>query len=148
MALKFLPFALTPSSEEKDRFVREARAASSLDHPNICTVYEINETSDGTIFLAMAYYEGTSLSEKIKNGPLKIDESLDIAMQVARGLNAAHEKGIVHRDIKSGNVMATTSGEIKILDFGLAKSAGATLVTKSGARVGTVRHVARAGTRQ
>lgn len=138
VALKFLPPTHSPSDEDKARFIHEAKAASSLDHPNICTVHEINETSAGQSFLAMAYYEGKVLSEVIKDGPLKIDEALDIAMQIANGLNAAHEKGIVHRDIKSSNVMETKSGQIKILDFGLAKKAGATLLTKSSATIGTV----------
>jgi serine/threonine-protein kinase len=143
VALKFLPQNITPTEAEKKRFIHEAKAASSLDHPNICTVYEIDETPDGPkgagqMFLAMAFYEGAPLSEKIKQGPLKIDEALEMAIQAAEGLQAAHEKGITHRDIKSGNLMLTEKGQMKVMDFGLAKTTGATMMTKSGATVGTV----------
>ena len=110
VALKFLPQNITPTEAEKKRFIHEAKAASALDHPNICTVYEIDETSDGQMFLAMAFYEGAPLSEKIKQGPLKIHEAIETAIQAAEGLQAAHEKGIVHRDIKSGNLMLTGKG--------------------------------------
>lgn len=138
VALKFLPQNITPTETEKKRFIHEAKAASSLDHPNICTVYEIDETSDGQMFLAMAFYGGALLSEKIKQGPLKIDEALEIAIQAAEGLQSAHEKGIIHRDIKSSNLMLTEKGQVKLMDFGLAKSTGASMLTKSGATVGTV----------
>ncbi|MBF8295774.1 MAG: serine/threonine protein kinase with repeat [Bacteroidetes bacterium] len=138
VALKFLPPNITPTEAEKQRFIHEAKAASSLDHPNICTVYEIDETPDGQMFLAMAFYEGAPLSEKIKQEPLKIDEAIETAIQAAEGLQAAHKKGITHRDIKSSNVMVTPEGQVKIMDFGLAKTTGATMLTKSGATVGTV----------
>ncbi len=138
VALKFLPPTLSPSADEKTRFILEAKAASSLDHPNICTVHEIGETADGRLFIAMSNYEGQSLSEKIKEGPVKISAAIEFAIQIADGLNAAHAKRIVHRDIKSSNVMATKTGQIKILDFGLSKKVGATLLTKTGATVGTV----------
>ena len=140
VALKFLsPFALG-SAEEKTRFVHEAQAAAALDHPNICTVHEIDE-AEGQTFIAMAYIEGQSLKAKIESGPLKIDEALDIAIQVAEGLQAAHEKGIVHRDIKSANIMITTKGQAKITDFGLAKLAGRSRVTKEGMTVGTIAYM-------
>jgi len=138
IALKFLPQNITPTEAEKQRFIHEAKAASSLDHPNICTVYEIDETPDGQMFLAMAFYEGAPLSEKIKQEPLKIDEAIETAIQAAEGLQAAHKKGITHRDIKSSNIMVTAEGQVKIMDFGLAKTTGATMLTKSGATVGTV----------
>ena len=147
VALKFLPPHLarlndavgqTADEQDKKRFIHEAKAASALDHPNICTIYEIDETPDGQVFIAMAAYEGTTLDKKIKVGPLKLDEAHDIAIQVAEGLQAAHEKGIVHRDIKSSNVMITEKGQVKIMDFGLARTSGATQLTKSGATVGTV----------
>jgi serine/threonine-protein kinase len=138
VALKFLPLNITPTEAEKKRFIHEAKAASALDHPNICTVYEIDETPDGQMFLAMAFYEGVPLSEKIKQGPVEIDEALEMAIQAAEGLHAAHEKGIVHRDIKSGNLMLTEKGQVKLMDFGLAKRGGATMLTKTGSTVGTV----------
>ena len=138
VALKFLPQNITPTEAEKKRFIHEAKAASALDHPNFCTVYEIDETSDGQMFLAMAFYEGAPLSEKIKQGPVKIDEALEMAIQAAEGLQAAHEKGITHRDIKSGNLMLTEKGQVKLMDFGLAKRGDLTMLTKTGATIGTV----------
>ncbi|MBM3324436.1 MAG: tetratricopeptide repeat protein [Calditrichaeota bacterium] len=140
VALKFLMPQMLGSEAEKTRFVHEAQAAAALDHPNICTVYEIDE-AEGQTFIAMAYIEGQSLKEKIECGPLKLDEALDIAIQVAQGLQAAHEKGIVHRDIKSANVMVTKTGQAKIMDFGLAKLAGRTKVTKTGITVGTIAYM-------
>ena len=138
VALKFLPPHLAADEQDKQRFIHEAKAASSLDHPNICTVYEIDETPDGQVFIAMAAYEGTTLDKKIKVGPLKLDEAHDIAIQVAEGLQAAHDKGIVHRDIKTSNVMVTEKGQAKIMDFGLARTTGSIQLTKSGATIGTV----------
>mgnify|MGYP001568945213 CR=1 FL=1 len=138
VALKFLPRHLSPTDEEKARFIHEAKAASSLDHPNICTIYEIDETLDGQLFIAMAYYEGATLDKKIVPSPLNIEEALDIAIRVGEGLHAAHEKGIVHRDIKSGNIMITEKGQAKIMDFGLARSGTMTQLTKAGSTVGTM----------
>jgi len=144
VALKFLPPTLSSDPESKERFIHEAQAASSLDHPNICTIYEIGETKpapgepgDGQSYIAMACYDGESLKLKIENCRLKIDESINIAIQIARGLQKAHEKGIVHRDIKPANIMITDDGTAKILDFGLAKLAGQTRLTKTGSTVGT-----------
>jgi serine/threonine protein kinase len=105
VALKFLPPELTHISELKERFMREAQAAAALDHPNICTVYEFDE-AEGTTFISMAYIEGQSLRKKIESGPLELDESLKIAMQVAEGLQEAHKKGVKHRDSKSANIMS------------------------------------------
>ena len=138
VALKFLPRHLSPTDEEKARFVHEAKAASALDHPNICTIYEIDETLDGQLFIAMAYYEGATLDKKIVPSPLKIEEALEIAIRVGEGLHAAYEKGIVHRDIKSGNIMITEKGQAKIMDFGLARSGSMTQLTKTGSTVGTM----------
>lgn len=136
VALKFLPPELTREPEAKERFVHEAQAASALDHPNICTIHEIDEAS-GQTFIAMACIDGPNLKEKVQTGPLKLDETLDIAIQVACGLQAAHEKGIFHRDLKSGNIMVTSRGQAKIMDFGLAKSPGGTTITKTGTTMGT-----------
>ncbi|MDZ7342924.1 MAG: protein kinase [candidate division KSB1 bacterium] len=140
VALKFLPSFALASEEEKTRFIHEAQAAAALNHPNICTIHEIDEV-DGQSFIAMEFVEGQSLKEKIEAGPLKLDEALNIAVQVAEGLQAAHEKKITHRDIKPANVMITSKGQAKIMDFGLAKLAGRTVVTKEGMTLGTVAYM-------
>jgi Tol biopolymer transport system component len=141
VALKFLPAELSRDQEAQERFVHEAQAASALDHPNICTIYEIGTTDDGQIFIAMAYYEGETLAAKIKqqkaNNKASLDWTIDIAMQIVQGLAEAHEKGIVHRDIKPANVFVTNDGLVKILDFGLAKLAGGTRLTRTGTTLGT-----------
>ncbi|MCH8034021.1 MAG: protein kinase [Bacteroidetes bacterium] len=141
VALKFLPSSLTSDKEAKDRFVREARAASALDHPNICTIHEINETDDGQLFIAMAYYKGETLKKKIERGPFKIEEAIDIVSQVAEGLKRAHKKGIIHRDIKPANIFITNDGITKILDFGLAKVSTQTQLTTMGMTMGTVAYM-------
>jgi len=123
VALKFLNPDAFGSDEDKQRFIREAQIGASLDHPNICTVYEIDERDD-EVFIAVAYIEGVSLDVKVQSGPLDIAEAVQIATQVARGLSAAHDKGIVHRDIKSSNILLTNDGLVKITDFGLAKLVG------------------------
>ena len=141
VALKFLPSHLSQAEEEKKRFIHEAKAASALDHPNICSIYEINETKDGQMFIVMACYEGESLKEKIAQGPLPLEEVLDITTQIARGLEKAHAKKIVHRDIKPANILITEDGVVKIVDFGLAKLAGQTKLTKTGSTLGTVAYM-------
>ncbi len=120
VALKFLRSEAIEDDERRQRFLREAQAAASLDHPNICTVYEIDE-ADGQTFLSMAFLEGRTVKAKLKERPFKLDEALDIAGQTARGLQAAHERGVVHRDIKGANLMLTPQGQVKIMDFGLAQ---------------------------
>jgi TolB-like protein/Tfp pilus assembly protein PilF/predicted Ser/Thr protein kinase len=140
VALKFLPFEWTYDPEAKERFVREAQAAAALDHPNICTVHEIDEADD-RMFISMAFIEGESLKTKIDRGPLKIDEALDLGMQAAEGLREAHRKGVIHRDIKSANIMVTESGQAKIMDFGLARVKGSTLLTKEGMTMGTTAYM-------
>jgi len=141
VALKFLPPELTRDSEAKERFVHEAQAASGLDHPNICTIYEIDETEDGQLFIVMAYYGGETVQRKIESGPLEPSEALDIAIQVAQGLRKAHEMGIAHRDIKPANLMITRDGVVKIVDFGLAKLAGGAKLTGAGTILGTVAYI-------
>jgi serine/threonine protein kinase len=136
VALKFLPPEMTRHPEAKERFIREAQAAAALDHPNICTVYEVEEVEDKT-YIAMAYIEGQSLREMVKE-PVEIEKVLDIAMQVTEGLEEAHKKGIVHRDIKSANIMVDSRGQAKIMDFGLAKVSGDTLMTREGTAMGTL----------
>ena len=138
VAIKVLPPDLTRDDTAKQRFLQEAKAASALDHPNICTIYEINETDDGRLYLVMAYYEGETLKQRIERGPLALDEAVDIATQVGRGLAEAHGAGIVHRDIKPANLLIAKGGVVKILDFGLAKLAGTEGVTQTGTTVGTV----------
>ena len=141
VALKFLPPQWTADPEARERFILEARAASALDHPNICTVYEIGETEDKQLFIAMACYEGESLREKIQRGLLRSDKAIEIAVQVARGMAKAHQKGIVHRDIKPANILITEGGVVKIVDFGLAKLAGRARLTKEGSTVGTAAYM-------
>ncbi|MFQ5866290.1 MAG: serine/threonine-protein kinase, partial [bacterium] len=139
VALKFLPPHLSQDEENKKRFMHEAKAASALDHPNICTVFEIDEIGDGQMFIAMAYYEGKSLNDIVGAGhvrPLRLDTAINYAMEIAKGLQAAHKKGIVHRDIKPANILVTDEGQVKIVDFGLAKLAGRTRVTKTGTTMG------------
>jgi serine/threonine protein kinase/Tfp pilus assembly protein PilF len=140
VALKFLPPELTSDRQALERFVQEAQAAAALDHPNICTVYEINE-ADGQTFIAMAFIEGKSLRERILEGPLEIAEAVHIAAQVAEGLRAAHEKGIIHRDIKPANIMLTGRGLVKIMDFGLVKMEWGADVTKTPSLIGTVAYM-------
>ncbi|MCG8603905.1 serine/threonine-protein kinase [bacterium] len=143
VALKFLPTNALQGQEEKDRFIREAQAAAALNHPNIATIFAIDEV-DGQTFIAMEFIEGQSLHEIVGvNGgsPMKIDQAIDYATQVAAGLQAAHEKGIVHRDIKSANIMVTDKGVIKIMDFGLAKLADRSKMTQLGTTLGTAAYM-------
>ncbi len=140
VALKFLPPELTHIPDVKDRFMREAQAAAALDHPNICTVYEFDEAEEKT-FISMAYVEGQSLRKKMESGPLELDEALRIATQVAEGLQIAHKKGVVHRDIKSANIMVTEDNQAKIMDFGLARMTGTTLLTQEGTAMGTIAYM-------
>jgi len=140
VALKFLPPELTHIPDVKDRFMREAQAAAALDHPNICTVYEFDEAEEKT-FISMAYVEGQSLRKKLESGPLELDEALRIATQIAEGLQIAHRKGVVHRDIKSANIMVTEDNQAKIMDFGLARKTGGTLLTQEGTTMGTIAYM-------
>ncbi|MFQ6114946.1 MAG: protein kinase, partial [bacterium] len=141
VALKFLPPHLSQDEENKKRFMHEAKAASALDHPNICTIHEIDETEDGQMFIAMACYEGECLKERIEGGPLPLEEAVDISIQIAEGLAKAHSKAITHRDIKPANILITEDRQVKIVDFGLAKLAGRTQLTKEGTTLGTVAYM-------
>ncbi len=141
VALKFLPHQWTSDPDARERFVQEARAASALDHPNICNIHEIEETEDGRMYIAMAFYEGESLRDKIKRGPLEKEEALDIILQAVRGMTKAHQKGIIHRDLKPANLLVTDEGVVKVVDFGLAKLAGQVKLTREGTTVGTVAYM-------
>ena len=144
VALKFLHVRAITDRERRARFLHEAQAAAALDHPNICTVYEIDEVDDH-LFIAMAFLEGVSLAHRVEAGPLPVKDSIDIAFQVALGLQAAHRKDIVHRDIKSSNVMVCDQGDgqrqVTLMDFGLARLSEATKLTVDGARVGTAAYM-------
>ncbi|MFT5143414.1 MAG: serine/threonine protein kinase/serine phosphatase RsbU (regulator of sigma subunit) [Rhodothermales bacterium] len=140
-ALKFLPRPVGTDQKSRDRFLREARSASALDHPNICTIYEVNESSDGETYIAMALYDGETLQDLISRGPVPADRAVVIAEQIAQGLAAAHARGIIHRDVKPGNVMLTADGGVKLLDFGLAKGEDSALITQDGAMLGTAAYM-------
>ena len=140
VALKFLPPEWTRDPEAKERFLREAQAAAALDHPNICTVYEINEAKEKT-FISMAYIKGPTLKDKLEFGPLEIQDAHGIILQIAQGLHEAHQNGIVHRDIKPGNIMLTEKGQAKITDFGLAKLETGSEITKTVTIMGTVTYM-------
>ena len=134
VALKFLPLHLSASEQDKARFIQEAKAAASLNHPNICTIHGIEE-SDGQMFIVMEFVEGQTLREK--GSSLQLKQSIEIGIQLSDGLGAAHEKGIVHRDIKPENIMLQKDGRVRIMDFGLAKLKSASRLTKVGSTVGT-----------
>ncbi len=146
VALKLLPPWLALDEPSRRRLTEEAKAASALDHPNVETVYEIGETEDGRLYISMAYYEGETLEERIRRGPLPVGEAVDVATQVAEGLSATHRRGLVHRDIKPGNLIVTPEGLVKIVDFGVAKVGGRAL-TKAGATPGTVAYMSPEQTR-
>jgi hypothetical protein len=138
VALKFLPSYLNQEGEIKAQFIHEARAASSLQHPNIATVHEIDETEDHQIFIAMAYYPGETLKERIERGPVDVEAALDFATQLSAALARAHENGIIHRDIKPGNILIGEDGRLRLLDFGLAQFARTSGLSKSEKLSGTI----------
>jgi serine/threonine-protein kinase len=143
VALKFLPSATLSNQNEKDRFVREAKAAAALNHPNIAHIYAIEEIGD-QMFIAMEYIDGENLHEKLnsaQSSPLPLDKAIDYAIQISHGLKAAHDKDIVHRDVKSANMMVTKKGTVKIMDFGLAKLSNKSLLTHEGTTLGTVAYM-------
>jgi len=141
VALKFLPSNLTGDPEARRRFVHEAQAASSLQHANICTIHDIEQTPDGQMFISMEYCEGETLKNRLSRGALGIAEAIDIVIQTSQGLARAHSHSIVHRDIKPGNIIIKTDGVVKIVDFGLAKLSGRTALTRPGATPGTVAYM-------
>ncbi|MCB0288572.1 MAG: serine/threonine protein kinase, partial [Calditrichaeota bacterium] len=136
VAIKFLPDHIANDSESRERFVNEAKAAAALNHPNIAQIYAI-ENSEDAQFIVMEYVDGNELIEAIRESPLHPEVAIDYANQIANGLHAAHEKGIIHRDIKPTNIMITGDGQVKIMDFGLAKMADAALKTRQGTTLGT-----------
>ena len=136
VALKLPPLDQLAAEEAKARFVREAQAAAALNDPNICTVHEIDE-ADGRTFIAMEFVAGQNVKDKVRDGALPLDEALDIAIQAARALQTAHEEGIVHRDVKSANLMVTAQGQVKVMDFGLAQVGDRSQLTLSGTTLGT-----------
>lgn len=123
VALKFIAPEIRRDPEAQRRFLHEARAASALDHPNICTIHEVAETDDGRLYIVMAAYDGETLRERLRRGPMPEREALDFGEQIARALAAAHQRGIVHRDVKPDNIFVTRDGVVKLLDFGLARTA-------------------------
>ncbi len=141
VALKFLPPQLIRDEDAKRRLFAEARAASALDHANVCTIYDVEELPDGRAFLAMAFVDGETLTARLERGAIPAAEAARLAWQIARGLERAHQSGIVHRDVKPGNIMITREGEAKILDFGIAKAAGGPDLTRTGTTVGTVAYM-------
>jgi eukaryotic-like serine/threonine-protein kinase len=141
VALKFLPPEMTRDPKAKQRFIQEARAASAMDHSNICTIFEVDEIENDQLFISMAYYQGKTLKERIAAGPIELGEAIDIAAQIAKGLAKAHSHGIVHRDVKPGNVFITGDGQVKVFDFGLAKLAGQLKLTSTGKTMGTVSYM-------
>ena len=140
VAIKFLPPELGVYSEAKERFIREAQSAAALSHPNICTIHEVEEV-DGQLYIAMEFVSGESLRKKVAKGPMAADALVDIAVQVADGLETAHQHGIIHRDIKSANIMVTEKGQAKVMDFGLAKVMGQEQLTREAVTIGTVAYM-------
>ncbi len=137
VALKFLTSGVAHNESARVRFMQEARTASALDHPNICTIYGIEDTDDGHMFIAMSCYEGENLRQRLERGSMSVKEAVSVAIQVAHGLAKAHDHGIVHRDVKPGNVMLTSDGGVKLLDFGLALLGESVRTTLPGTSVGT-----------
>ena len=140
VALKFLPPHLTKSEQDKARFLQEAKAAAALNHTNVCTIHDIQVHEDQQ-FIVMEYVEGQTLKDKLHKGPLNIKDAVEYAIQIAEALKAAHSKGIVHRDIKSENIMVTETGQVKVMDFGLAKLRGSAQLTKTGTTIGTIAYM-------
>ncbi len=146
VALKFLPPQMSGNEDAKQRFMQEARAASALDHANICSIFDIGEapvpgSDTKQLFIVMAFYDGQTLKYRLQDGALPVAECVDIGSQLASGLQRAHAAGIVHRDMKPANIMVTDHGEVKILDFGVAKLAGGLELTQTGSTLGTAAYM-------
>jgi serine/threonine protein kinase len=137
VVLKFLPHEMVVSDADKERLLREARSASALDHPNIGVIYGIEESDDQQLFIVMAYYEGDTLARRLNRGVLSLRESLDLAIQIARGLSAAHARNIVHLDIKPSNIIITKDNVAKIVDVRLARVVASASVTQTISLTGT-----------
>src|SRR5215467_3339494 len=142
VALKFLSPGLAITPRDKENLLREARAASALDHPNIGVIHGIEESEENQLFMVMAYYDGETLAQELSHGPAPLDESLDLAIQIARGLSAAHARHIVHRDIKPSNIIITSDRVAKIVDFGLARFVATASATQSISSTGTLPYMA------
>src|SRR5277367_668754 len=142
VALKFLPNDVAVSARDKESLLREARAASALDHPNIGVIYGLEESNEHQLFISMGYYEGENLAQKLSRGLIPVRESLDLAIQIARGLSSAHARNIVHRDIKPSNVIITPDNVVKIVDFGLARVVASASATQSMSLTGTLPYMA------
>ena len=140
VAIKFLPHHIAANADDRERFKVEARAAAALNHPNISTIHAIEE-SDKDVFIVMEFIDGMELKQKIEDGNLKLTDAIDITIKIAEGLKTAHIKGIIHRDIKSSNIMVANDGAVKIMDFGLAKVTGSNMLTKAGATLGTAAYM-------
>jgi serine/threonine-protein kinase len=138
VALKFLPHDVALSESDRERFLREARSASALDHPNIGVIYGIEKTGDGQLFIVMAYYDGQTLSQRLNGGPLALRQAIDWLCQIAAGLAAAHARNIVHRDIKPSNIIITKDNSARIVDFGLARVVATPSATMSAGVTGTL----------
>lgn len=141
VALKFLPSHLTLSNKDKQRFIREAKAAAALNHPNICTIHSVEEHEDQH-FISMEYIDGQTLGETLDSGEITPEEALEVGIRIAGALAEAHEKGIVHRDIKPGNIMIDAKNRIKVTDFGLAKLVDSKPITQTGTTLGTMAYMA------
>ncbi len=141
VALKFLPASFSSDEKAKERFMQEARAASSLDDPHICTIHDIAETDTGELFIVMSFYDGKTLKYLLEEHPPSMEEACGLVRQVAKGLTAAHKAGIVHRDIKPANIMVTEKGLVKVLDFGVAKLSGLSDLTQAGSTIGTASYM-------
>ena len=141
VALKFLPHNLNISDDERQRFVQEAKAAAAINHPNVCVIHDIQEQGD-QLFIVMEFVQGKTLRDLVgATGPVAPTEALNYAIQIGEALQAAHEKGVVHRDIKSENIMVAAKNQIKVMDFGLAKLKGSLKLTKSSSTLGTLAYM-------
>ena len=142
VALKVLRDRYAESEEFVERFRREARSAAALSHPNIVSVYDLGRSEDGTYLIAMEYVPGGTLKDRVKaEGPLDPGAAAELGLQVAEALGVAHERGVIHRDVKPQNILLTASGEAKVADFGIARAAAAATISQSGCILGTAKYM-------